>query len=440
MANVSTLVRASSGKKTTANVMFRLYDGKDVKVFFTSNIVVDVNHWDNKLQCIKSKIRLMDENERIRINREVDEMRSLILRIYKEREWGTRVTSNWLKNQIDYELQEHHPKTEQSNSFFDLFDEFLDVHRISQVRKKNFRVVVRSLRRFEMFQRYHDRHYELDLTRMISNDLRQYEKFLRKEHEYYKSYPTLYKDVPEKRAPKKRGDNTISGIFTKLRTFVFWAMKKDKSFKDPFENFENINTKYGSPIYLTIEERNQIYEHDFSDNSQMELQRDIFIFQCMVGCRIGDLYKLNKDSISNGYVHYIQEKTKGGNPRTIRVPLMPIGQEILHKYRDIEGDRLFPFMSQQKYNVYIKKIFRAVGIKRMVTRLNPTTNMDERLPICEVASSHMARRTFIGNLYKYNPDQKLVSSVTGHKENSSAFNRYASVDDEMKVEMMQKII
>ena len=440
MANVSTLVRASSGKKTTANVMFRLFDGKDVKVFYTSDIIVELSHWDNTLQCIKSKIRLMDENEKIRINREVDEMRNLILKIYKEREWGTKATSAWLKDQIEYELNGNHSQPEQTRTFFELFEEFLDVHRVSQVRKNNYMVVLRSLRRFEMFQRHHNRRYELNLTRMTSNDLRLYEKFLRNEHEYYKTYPTLYKDVPEKRAPKKRGDNTVSGIFTKLRTFVSWALKKDKSFNDPFENFENVNTKYGSPIYLTVEERNKIYKYDFSQNPKMELQRDIFIFQCVVGCRIGDFYKLKKDSLINGSVHYIQEKTKEGNPRTIRVPLIPIGQEIFEKYKDIEEDRLFPFMSQQKYNKYIKKIFKEVGINRMVTRLNPTTNTDERLPICDIASSHMARKTFIGNVYKYSPDQKLVSILSGHKENSTAFNRYANVDDEMMAEVMQKII
>ncbi len=61
---------------------------------------------------------------------------------------------------------------------------------------------------------------------------------------------------------------------------------------------------------------------------------------------------------------------------------------------------LLPFISPQKYNDAIKKIFTRCGITRIVTVLNPTTGNEEKRPINEIASSHLARRTFIGNIYK----------------------------------------
>ena len=44
-------------------------------------------------------------------------------------------------------------------------------------------------------------------------------------------------------------------------------------------------------------------------------------------------------------------------------------------------------------------MLRLAGITRVVTIINPTTRKEEQHPICDVASSHMARRNFIGNLY-----------------------------------------
>ena len=48
----------------------------------------------------------------------------------------------------------------------------------------------------------------------------------------------------------------------------------------------------------------------------------------------------------------------------------------------------------------------------------------------------MARRTFIGNLYKKVKDPNLVGSLSGHKEGSKAFARYRDIDEDMKKELV----
>jgi hypothetical protein len=68
---------------------------------------------------------------------------------------------------------------------------------------------------------------------------------------------------------------------------------------------------------------------------------------------------------------------------------------------------------------------------RLVTILNPTTRQEEKRPIYEVASSHMARRTFIGNLYKQVKDPNLIGKLSGHVEGSKAFARYRDIDEDM---------
>ena len=77
-------------------------------------------------------------------------------------------------------------------------------------------------------------------------------------------------------------------------------------------------------------------------------------------------------------------------------------------------------------------VFRLAGINRVVTVLDPTTRREVRMPISECASSHMARRTFCGNLYKRVKDPNIVASMSGHKEGSKAFARYREIDKDIK--------
>ena len=51
----------------------------------------------------------------------------------------------------------------------------------------------------------------------------------------------------------------------------------------------------------------------------------------------------------------------------------------------------------------------------------------------------MARRTFIGNLYKLVKDPNLVASMSGHANGSVAFARYSAIDDDMKKELIDLI-
>ena len=49
----------------------------------------------------------------------------------------------------------------------------------------------------------------------------------------------------------------------------------------------------------------------------------------------------------------------------------------------------------------------------------------------------MARRTFIGNIYKLVKDPNLVSAFTDQAEGSRAFNRYRDIDIDMKRDLVK---
>lgn len=451
MVNVVLFVRPTK-KSHTTKIGFRLIDGRNVNIFYTSNIMVDARLWDQKRQTFKSNLKLLPEDVRINTIKEINKIKELMLLAYNNREPNATLSSEWLKKEMEYlQRNPEELKGEPEKSFFELFEYFISNQRITNHRKDNYRVVLRSLQRYEKFKQLKSRKFKLSFNSLNSDILRDIEDYFRHEHKYFAEYPQLFKLFPEKQKQRQRGDNTISGIFSKIRTFTTWVMKRDKSIIDPFIDYIPVKEKYGTPYYLTVEERNQIYIHDFSAKPHLEIQRDIFIFQCMVGCRIGDLYNLTKKSVDlytftengetkeKGNIGYIAGKTKEGDPKTLNVPLTSIGITIFKKYRDVGGEKLFPLISMQKYNDTLKVIFKEAGIDRLVTILNPTTKEVERKHLYEVASSHLARRTFIGNLYKKTGDQRLVSSMSGHIPNSKAFGRYAEVDEEMKRDAIRKI-
>lgn len=68
----------------------------------------------------------------------------------------------------------------------------------------------------------------------------------------------------------------------------------------------------------------------------------------------------------------------------------------------------------------------------MVRVLDPKTREDVARPLYEVATTHTARKTFIGNLYKQVKDPNLIASMSGHSEGSRAFARYRHIDDEIE--------
>ena len=75
----------------------------------------------------------------------------------------------------------------------------------------------------------------------------------------------------------------------------------------------------------------------------------------------------------------------------------------------------------------------------MVLVQNKHTYANEMKPICDIAASHLARRTFMANMFKQTKSERIVSSFTGHARGSAAFSRYADVDDDMKREIISGI-
>lgn len=435
-------IRKTASKNDTdsvATIYFRLRDGKkDIKA--ASELTISPNHWSSEKQGYKDRVALVSEEKKLALNNEVQNILNLINQNYTP-----EADSEWLSTLID---KYHHPnryktkeeiEAENKPMLLELFSEFLVKHKLSEVRKKNFRVIQRTLARYELYVRATkkgQKDFILDVDTVTPETLRDMWDFFENEYQYYELYPSIYETIPEKRTPQPRGKNTLIDCFSRIRTFFLWCFDNKLTANRPFDKFPIEECKYGTPIYINLEERDRIFNADLSATPQLETQRDIFIFQTLIGCRVSDLYRMTKLNVVNEAIEYIPKKTKEGNPVTVRVPLNNKAKEILERYKDNEG-KLLPFISEQKYNEAIKKIFKLSGVDRIVTILDPLTRDEVKKPLYEVASSHLARRTFIGNIYKKVKDPNLVSALSGHKEGSKAFRRYRDIDEEMKKDLIK---
>jgi integrase len=269
--------------------------------------------------------------------------------------------------------------------------------------------------------------------------LQELEYFIINENKLLKKCPFIIRAIPESRMPGQRGRNTVNGYLKKFKSFVLWAKGEDLMTSNPFRRFKIAKDVYGTPYYISLEERHKIEQADLSSRPKLAIQRDIFVFHCCLGCRVGDLKRLTTANLINGEIHYIAQKTKAGNPKTIKIPLNETAMAIVEKYADPNRESLLPFISDQKYNYAIKEIFTLAGITRNVVVRNSVTGEQEIRPINEIASSHMARRTFVGNLFKKFKDQSLISELSGHVPNSREFARYREIDSELKREMVSVI-
>ena len=417
----------------------RLADGRFYLSHLKTKIMVNPAIWDSGLGAIKKRA-VCPEEEREAVDSEVEKLRTYIRTAYVADKESGRVKKGWLEKALEdyYSGKERGPKkrVKKGETLESLFDKFLEGRDPKLSRTKHYRVLMRILQRYSEYVRLsqpRQSKYVFDVKSITTEDLNAIYDYAVNEYQIVEDYPGILEAYPETRQINQRGGNTITGIFKNLRAFFNWCQKEGHITKNPFIGFEKGDGElYGTPIYLTAEEVNQIFAMDFSDTPSLEVQRDIFVFQCSVGCRVGDMMRLTKRDVINDAIEYIPQKTIKENAKTVTVPLNKKAKAIIAKYKDCPGEQLLPFVASQNYNYAIKEILKKAGVIRLVTTLNQLTRKEEKRPIYEVASSHMARRTFIGNLYKQVQDQHMISSVTGHSDNSRAFVRYRTIDMEMK--------
>lgn len=433
-----------SGKTITKNVPIKMdfvYDGKRLTYF--TGYRIDAEKWIEstidstsgeiiKVQKVRKNTVNKDGIQYNIINKYLDSLKNNIEDIYiKAKSNDIQIDNKYLCDMLTRELKEDTKITaSSSNVFWNKWEEYIQTHDVSELRRKHLKS---TRNHFLRFTEYSKRNISFEsLTPKLLTD---FEKYL-----YEDGYDDeKYKDLSYKHKPKPKSQNTICGILKRFRAFLNWCKLPQNGAliqENPFYQFKIKGEVYGAPICMNKKERDYLYDQEIKDK-RLSRVRDIFCFQCFIGCRVGDLIELTQENIADGILTYSPNKTKE-KPKLVKVPLSNKAKAILARYNLPDG-KLLPFITDQRYNEYLKELFEHAGLNRIVTRLNPLTLESEQVSLSQMASSHLARRTFIHILHK-NVKDSVIASMSGHTKGSKAFNRYYDVEDSEKQEAIEKYL
>ncbi|TGX82068.1 recombinase [Palleniella muris] len=451
----------AEGRKQIYLSAYTKVDGKSFHLTAKSEVYTLPVFFDNDKGIDLSKKRIIAPDVRKYHTEQLEKLNGIITAISKaETEVGNDksvMVGDWLKNVVDKHLHPENYLTkeqkEKNKTFYELAEDYLVKKQFSYDHTKGFRVLVRAVARYEYFIRETDKKrkdFSFNVHTVTRDDIEDFRDYLRAEKDLAEEYPKIFENIL-KNYPANikagygliegRGENATIKLMKKLKAFFHWLVETERTKNRPFEGIKIGCEKYGTPFYITLEERNIIASTPMP-TKHLEHQRDIFIFHCFVGCRVGDLVKLTASNIHDDVLTYAPHKTKdeGEQSKVAKIPLSDTAKSLIAKYNGVDKKgRLFPFISPQKYNDAIKEIFTLAGITRKVIVRNALTGENENRPINEVASSHLARRTFVGNAYKQVADPNIIGEMSGHVEGSRAFSRYRNIETETLKDVISKI-
>lgn len=185
----------------------------------------------------------------------------------------------------------------------------------------------------------------------------------------------------------------------RLRKMVTLSYKMEWIDKDPFIRFKPSYIR-NDREFLRKDELQAIEEKQFAIE-RLQIVKDLFVFSCYTGLSYIDVMQLSKENVQlgidgNKWVITSRQKTD----KKVRIPLLIKAEEIINKYQGHikakSSGTLFPVISNQKLNSYLKEIADIAGVKKNLT-------------------FHMARHTFATTITLSNGVPiETVSKLLGH--------------------------
>lgn len=264
----------------------------------------------------------------------------------------------------------------------------------------------------------------------------QYRQFIQDEYQYVSSYPKLYPRGDGHHPPMKRlRDTTVVHDLKLLQAFFAELENTGEINRSPFRRISAekrrhiMHVMYDAPIFLRAGELRQVMMTTVP--SGLQWAKDLFVLNCAIGCRISDLLRLTMDKVSVSddgipYVHYIPSKTSKFQTtnQEVMTPLIEPALEIINRTRlNLMGPNLK--YGKQRYNKALRQLLQLCGITRQVNLYCQETGDNIYKPLCDVATSKLARKTHIDMLNKV---QINYYAAGLHQAGSDAVFRYTNLE------------
>ncbi len=264
---------------------------------------------------------------------------------------------------------------------------------------------VESFNHLKNFIKFYFKSNDIKLKDIKSNFLDEYDYYLKTE-----------------KGKNKQGlkQSTINKAIQRFRKTLKYALAEGYLEKDPFIIHVAKPVKK-SIIFLTKEELTKLEEHEFK-TVRIQQIKELFLFCCYTGLAFKEMSFLKKTDIVTGFdnkLWIIVDRSK--TDRDYKVPLLPIAQKVIQNFNDDNSELVFPKISNQKFNEYLKEIANILEISKNLTH-------------------HIARKTFATTVLLYNDvPMEIVSELLGHSKLSTTQDHYAKVVQNKVSEHISKL-
>ena len=321
-------------------VMLRIYLNNERLSLGSTGIAILRSQWDSKKERVKGR-----STEVLSLNLELDNIQNGLQNIFRRMELGDYLSLERIK-------MEFLGKKEDIGTIMELFDRHITAFLKSKYSRTDLKLS--------------------ELTYVVLHDF------------------DLYLRTKVGQAP-----NTATKTLKTFKTITLFGGKLGILHHDPFVNLRF----HMEPVdrgFLTDEEILRVANKDLGIQ-RLELVRDIFIFSCFTGLAYIDVANLTPDHIvTMDDKRWIMTKRQKTSVET-NVLLLDIPRAIIAKYshKTYRDGKLFPVLTNQKTNSYLKEIADLCEIKKKLT-------------------FHLARHTFATMSLSKGVPIESVSKMLGH--------------------------
>ena len=347
--------------------MLRIYLNNERLSLGSTGIAITASQWDKDKERIKGRT-----TDALSTNLQLDNIASGLQAIFRKIEMSDELSLERIKS-------EFLGKKDEIDTFMQLFEK----HNTDISKQVGISVSKATLQKYNVCKRHFsdflDKQYkrnDLKLTELTYLVIREFDLYLR--------------------TVVGQNSNTATKTMKTFKTITLLGQKMGVLLHDPFMN-HRFHLEPVNRGFLTDEEILLIANKEIGI-PRLELVRDIFIFSCFTGLAYIDVSNLTPDHIITlGDKQWIMTQRQKTSVET-NILLLDIPKAIIDKYNPAypkRENKLFPILSNQKMNAYLKEIADLCGIKKNLT-------------------FHLARHTFATMSLSKGVPMESVSKMLGH--------------------------
>ena len=345
-------------KEGKSPVMLRIFLGGAMSNLGSTKIFVDKAQWNSRTSRQKGR-----SSEALAVNASLDAISTSLHSLYHKYQDDQTISLDKLRSAYLGQVQEF-------STFLPVFDKFID-----DIRQHVGHIISKERHFFEyLVHRYKRKDIGLvEFTPAIIQD--------------FELYLTTVALCAYNTAVKK---------MKTLKTVTIYALKRGYLLQDPFRDHHF----HLAPVdrgFLTDEEILRIANKELTI-PRLELVRDLFLFSCFTGLAYIDVANLRREHLvtldGKAWIMTRRKKTSVES----NILLLDIPKAIIEKYSSSttsKDGKLFPILSNQKMNAYLKEIADVCGVQKRLT-------------------FHLARHTFATMSLSKGVPMESVSKMLGH--------------------------